>query len=121
MDSAKGKAVSLVVVINRRGRADRTNRLLSQAGAVMTLCTIGRGTADTTWIDLLGLGDTEKDVHISTIATDRAPALLQQLKKQLMLDQPGTGIAFTIPVSSVGGPRTLEILLGKSEREGESA
>ena len=37
--------------------------------------------------------------------------LVEQLQKKLKIDAPGEGIAFTIPLSSIGGKKTLQFLL----------
>ena len=39
----------------------------------------------------------------------------KQLQKKLKIDAPGGGIAFTIPLSSVGGRKALEFLIEKSD------
>ncbi|MDO4853228.1 MAG: P-II family nitrogen regulator, partial [Clostridia bacterium] len=44
----------------------------------------------------------------------------RSLQRKLRIDVPGTGIAFTIPMSSVGGPRELAFLTdGQSFERGE--
>ena len=51
------------------------------------------------------------------------PCLKKQLEKKLKIDAPGGGIAFTIPLSSVGGKKTLQFLLESQDyqKEEESA
>ena len=63
----------------------------------------GHGTADSSLLDYLGLGETEKDIILGGIETVRARPLLQKLKQEFSMERAGGGIAFSIPIVSVGG------------------
>ncbi len=77
--------------------------------------TLGYGTATNEVMDYLGLDSTEKAVAISVVEEDTWFTVKKQLQKKLQIDAPGGGIAFTIPLSSVGGRKTLEFLLEKND------
>ena len=77
--------------------------------------TLGYGTATNEVMDYLGLDSTEKAVAFSVVEEDVWLAIKKQLRKKLQIDAPGGGIAFTIPLSSVGGKKTLEFLLEKND------
>ena len=77
--------------------------------------TLGYGTASNEIMDYLGLDSIEKAVAMSVVEEETWLAVKKQLQKKLQIDAPGGGIAFTIPLSSVGGRKTLEFLLEKSD------
>ncbi len=77
--------------------------------------TLGYGTASNEIMDYLGLDSIEKAVAISVVEEETWTSVKKQLQKKLQIDAPGGGIAFTIPLSSVGGRKTLEFLLEKTD------
>ncbi len=77
--------------------------------------TLGYGTATNEIMDYLGLDSMEKAVAISVVEEETWFTVKKQLQKKLQIDAPGGGIAFTVPLSSVGGRKTLEFLLEKND------
>lgn len=77
--------------------------------------TLGMGTATNEVMDYLGLDSAEKAVAFSVVEEETWQTVKKQLRKKLQIDAPGGGIAFTVPFSSVGGRKTLEFLLEKSD------
>lgn len=77
--------------------------------------TLGMGTATNEVMDYLGLDSSEKAVAMSVVEEETWQMIKKQLRKKLQIDAPGGGIAFTIPLSSVGGRKTLEFLLEKED------
>ena len=73
--------------------------------------TLGSGTAANEILDYLGLENTEKAVIFSIQEESAWEKTKKQLQQKLKIDAPGGGIAFTIPLSSVGGKKTLQFLL----------
>ncbi len=76
---------------------------------------LGYGTASNEIMDYLGLDSIEKAVAISVVEEETWLTVKKQLQRRLRIDAPGGGIAFTIPLSSVGGRKTLEFLLEKTD------
>ena len=76
---------------------------------------LGMGTASSSILDYMGLEDDEKSIcfHFVTAATWKK--VKKGLQNQLRIDVPGTGIAFTIPMSSIGGKRELGFLIQGQE------
>lgn len=85
--------------------------------------TLGAGTASNEVLDYLGLDSAEKAVSFSVLEENSWINIKKQLEKKLKIDAPGGGIAFTIPLSSVGGKKTLQFLLESQDyqKEEESA
>ncbi len=73
--------------------------------------TLGYGTATNEVLDYLGLESSEKAVTFSVLEEDAWVAVKKQLEKKLKIDAPGGGIAFVVPLSSIGGKKTLQFLL----------
>ena len=70
----------------------------------------GRGTAKSEMLALLGLGETPKDIIFSLLPMVWTQNAMRHLRNTLQFDNPGHGIAFTVPLNSIGGPRTLKHL-----------
>lgn len=76
-----------------------------------------KGTANSTIVDMLGLGDPDKTVIIAPLQADRARSLIEILQDELYLGAPGTGVAFTVPLNG-GSLGILQLLsVGESDRE----
>lgn len=70
----------------------------------------GRGTAANEMLDYLGLEASEKVVTLAVITKDCWKTIKRGLQNQMKIDVPGTGVVFTIPMSSIGGKRPLLLL-----------
>ncbi len=73
--------------------------------------TLGFGTAANDILDYLGMESNEKAVAISVVEENSWINIKKQLEKKLKIDAPGGGISFTIPLSSIGGRKTLNYLI----------
>ncbi len=73
--------------------------------------TLGTGTASNDILDYLGLDSSEKAIAFSVVEENAWSNIKRQLEKKLKIDAPGGGISFTIPLSSIGGKKTLQFLL----------
>lgn len=85
--------------------------------------TLGAGTAANEIMDYLGLESREKAVAFSVLEEGAWKTVKKQLERKLKIDAPGGGIAFTIPLSSIGGKKVLQFLLESQEyiKEEESS
>lgn len=99
----------LVTITDRRS-TDAFLALYETFGVTVSLRTVGAGTAVRETLSTLGLEQTEKAVLFAMITADTWPRLQKALRRELRIDVPGTGIAFTVPVSSIGGKRALQFL-----------
>lgn len=111
--------LSLLVTIVDRGKAESVTALLSREGANNHTVALGRGTAHKGVLSLLGLKDTDKDVVFSFLNSHVAAGALRRLSYAVDMDRPGKGIAFVVPVGSVGGAATLKLLGGDDARAQE--
>lgn len=107
--------LSMLVTIVDRGKGDGVAALLRQEGVLLHYIALGNGTAHKGLLSLLGLKDTAKDVVISFVRSGVARQAMRRLSYALEIDLPGRGIAFTLPVGSVGGAQALHYLMGEDK------
>ena len=100
----------LMVTITDRRSTDAFLQLYEQHGVDVNLRTVGSGTAVRETLATLGLEKTEKAVLLAVVTEDTWRAVRTDLRRKMRIDVPGTGIAFIIPVSSIGGKRALQFL-----------
>ena len=77
--------------------------------------TLGEGTARGDILDYLGLEASEKMVIFNFVQQHDWMLTKKDLQRNLQIDAPGEGIAFLVPLSSIGGKRTLQFLLDRQE------
>ena len=77
--------------------------------------TLGEGTARGDILDYLGLEASEKMVIFNIVQQHDWMLTKKDLQRKLQIDAPGEGIAFLVPLSSIGGKRTLQFLLDRQE------
>ena len=99
-----------LVTITDRPTTDAFLKLYKSFGVHVSLRTVGAGTAVQETLSTLGLEKTEKAVLFAIITADSWPRIQKALRRQMRIDVPGTGIAFIVPVSSIGGKRALLFL-----------
>ena len=105
-------ALSMLFTIVDRGKGEHVAEMLSAEGVLIHEIMLGNGTAHKDLLSLLGLRDTAKDVVVSFVKSEVAGRAMAKLNFALEIDLPGKGIAFTVPIGSVGGTRTLHYMMG---------
>ena len=100
----------MMVTITNRQLTRKFVECYKEKGAQVGSVTVGMGTAANEILDYFGLDGMEKSVlfHLVTDAAWRQ--IKAALRKKMQIDLPGMGIAFIIPVSSVGGKKALNYL-----------
>lgn len=112
-------AIHMVVTIVDRGKCEKVVSVCQEEHIPIHLVSLGHGTARTEMLDLLGLGETQKDTVISFVPEYTVCPLLERLASGMQMRYPGKGISFAVPVSSVSAKmyRTLtEYAQPKEER-----
>jgi nitrogen regulatory protein PII len=87
------------------------------AGIVSDICfvekvrfhftSLGKGTALSEVLDLLGIGSEEKAVIICLEQEVGVPLLMKEVRKKLQNYGPGAGISFSVPLSAINDPILL--------------
>jgi nitrogen regulatory protein PII len=114
--TAQTRLVLMFTIISQ-GSGEKISRYFSDAGTAFNLLTFGKGTASSDILEYLGLGDTRKEILISMVPLNQSRDLLIKLSHDDSLRKPGSGIAFTVPLNSVGGTAALKYLRGLPEIE----
>lgn len=119
---APERLVLLVTVVNK-GKGTFFSDLLQQTfDANLQMCFVGDGTARSDLIEFLGLKDSRRSVIFSVVRASQLDAIEAALEDRFVTVNGGTGIAFTIPLSSVIGRLSYGFLSNERRlTEGEEA
>ena len=110
MRVSMGNLFLMTTIVDRK-MAKKYSELYKENEQHVMFVTLGSGTAANEILDYLGLENTEKAVIFSVQEESAWQKIKRQLQQKLKIDAPGGGIAFTIPLSSIGGKKTLQFLL----------
>ncbi|HCU55761.1 MAG TPA: hypothetical protein DIC18_00320 [Clostridiales bacterium] len=103
----------LLLVIAERGKGDQINdRIARNAFGFVTL--LGHGTAKKHWLNLLGIGNIEKDLVAVLLSDDEIANARAVLEEEFQIGK-GGGVAFTLRVQSIADKRVLDFFLGETE------
>ncbi len=102
--------LSLMVTVMGRTRLPALLSVLKENKVAVNLIALGRGTAVSEVMDLLGIENAEKAICFSVVTKKSWRVMKNELQQKLRIDVPGVGIAFKIPLSSIGGRRELMFL-----------
>lgn len=109
--------VFMMVTITDRKRAPEFLEFYKENKAEVSIVNLGKGTANDEVLDYLGLEVAEKTVILSIVTDSVWKMLKRGLQRELQIDVPGVGIAFIVPVSSIGGKRELMFLTENQDFE----
>lgn len=113
-----GKLYLTTTIVDRKN-GSKYAKLYKDNGLAVTFMTLGAGTASGDVLDYLGLESTEKTVIFTVQEEEGWLALKKELRQKLQIDAPGGGIAFIVPLSSIGGKKALQFLLTKDDYQKE--
>lgn len=103
----------MMVSILDRHKAKKFLNFYQESGIKINLNTVARGTATSDVLDYFGLESIEKIMITSFVTREVWKNVRKGLREKLNIDVPGTGIAFIIPLSSIGGKKQLQFLTQK--------
>ena len=95
--------LKLLITIVNRDKADFYMDLLQSFEVNAQFCALGRGTAGSDLLHVMGLEDNGKAVIFSVVREDRAEAALAALDQRFKTIKNGKGIAYTVPMSGMIG------------------
>lgn len=99
----------LLTTIADRKRLPKFVSLYQEKGIPISLITLGHGTVSGKAASLF-LDQLEKAVCFSVVTPEIWKGAKRALRQNLQIDVPGVGIAFVMPLSSIGGRRELAFL-----------
>lgn len=103
--------LNLMTTIVDRKDLNRYLELYQNNDLHVAFLSLGYGTASNEILDYLGLESNQKAVSFSIVEEKSWLTVKKQLEKTLKIDAPGGGIAFIVPLGSVGGMKQLQFLL----------
>ncbi len=109
--------IYMMITITKRLTSRKMHGFYEQNGLPSIFCTLANGTATSEMLDYFGLEATEKIVMMSVVTDDTWKSVKKGLEEQVQIDVPGRGIAFLIPLSSIGGKKVLQFLTDGQEFE----
>lgn len=101
----------LMTTIVDRKKATKYSDLFLSNNLHVTFLSLGYGTATNEMLDYFGLEAAEKTVVFSVLEESTWISIKKLMEKKLKIDAPGGGVSFIIPLSSIGGKKTLQFLL----------
>lgn len=113
-----GKLYLMVTIVDRK-IGKKYQSLYKENEHHVMFSSLGFGTAASEILNYLGLEATEKAVIFSVQEEEKWLHIKKQLQRKLRIDAPGGGIAFIIPLSSIGGKKSLQFLLEKQNYQKE--
>ena len=96
-------AINMAVLIVARELKEKFAEVLASENVQATLSVPGRGTATSETLDFLGLESSERMVFFSIVTEESWTKLKKILYRDMYIGVPGVGVAFLMPLSSIGG------------------
>ena len=96
----------MVNIVNG-SRAQKFTKLYRECGVSLVMETSGEGTAVSDILSIFGLEATEKKILLSVVTGEKWKEVKHKLRRQIQIEIPGRGIAFIVPLSSIGGKKAL--------------
>lgn len=96
------KLKMLCIIVNRHQGDYYINKLMeNKVGAAFLV--YGTGTATREIYDLLGVGDTKKDIVLSLVKESDVPSIKQMISDRFNVSKKAKGVAFFADVNSLAG------------------
>lgn len=110
-----GNTIYWIITIIDRNQSRKFISFYKNYGVDILFNAHGRGTAATDTLAYFGLEATQKEVLFAAVTDTVWSNIKKGLQTIMQIDIPGTGIAFVMPMSSIGGKRQLQFLTGGQE------
>lgn len=110
-----GNTIYWMITIIDRNQSRKFISFYKNYGVDILFNAHGRGTAATDTLAYFGLEATQKEVLFAAVTDTVWSNIKKGLQTIMQIDIPGTGIAFVMPMSSIGGKRQLQFLTGGQE------
>lgn len=95
---------TLIVTIVRKGWGQSVLEAAVKAGATGGTVLFGRGIGVNEKDTIFGIPiEPEKEIVLTLVQEDEAEGILEEIVRAVELNEPGRGLAFTVPVGKVVG------------------
>ena len=110
----------LMMTVSGRDRMPQFIKLYKDKGLDTHIISLGHGTAERRYLRLLALNETEKMICLTVLTGRKWLEVKKAMSVRLRIEAPGVGIAYVIPLSSIGGKREFMFLTdGQGYEKGE--
>jgi hypothetical protein len=113
--------LKLMVSIVARGQSNRVVKELRDLGVTFNIESVAYAAVGSDLADIFGLTESDCDIVFSVVAESKVKAALSMVEYKFSLDDPGTGLAFCVPLSGVGGPLSLKYISGIDAKKADRA
>lgn len=110
----------LIVTIVPHNTGELITKTAVKAGASGSTILMGRGTAENAIIQLLGLGDSEKDITWTLVSDEEYRTVFDEIKNSTLTKKAHFGIMFSINVNSFSKAGKKELIQGGSNMADKS-
>lgn len=98
---ARTNRIKLLVSIVNQKDDKKLKTILDEISVSLSVSFAGKGTARSTMLDYLGIGETDKVVAVSLIPESDEDKIIREIRKEMSLYLVGRGISFTIPLTGI--------------------
>ena len=112
------RGVRILMSIVERGQGKELTRFYGMHGLTCHFQTVGRGTAASDLLDILGAGSTERDILLSFGEEEKAQRLLWQMREEEEPSVHAKGIVFSTPLTALN-TLAAAVLMRESEQKNE--
>ena len=100
----------MMVTITSRNLTKRFTDFYKGLGLEVSFLSLGTGTASSEILDYFGLDGSDKTLIFHVVTDTKWKEVKRELRIKMNIDIPGIGIAFLVPLSSIGGAKALNYL-----------
>ena len=104
--------MNFVISIIKPECADVLSGIFDELNLPVKLTLPAYGTAVKSMLELLGIDSSERRVMMNIADGDQTKNLITKMKHGIHLGVPGHGIVLAVPITSIGGGKTVEYLKG---------
>lgn len=112
-------SADLICVIVNYGVASKITKAAKRLGISGATITLGKGTANNSILNFMGLADIRKEIIYMAAKQDVAYEALEELNKEFEFYKPNHGIAFTTSICRIAGTNSIVCKTNSHERESE--
>lgn len=99
----KTKKIKVFVIIVNRNQGDFFVKKFEDLGVGASFVVYGKGTATREIYDILGVGDTKKDIVLSLVDETNIENIKSVVKERFSVSEKSKGIAFSLGIDSIAG------------------
>ncbi|MDR1496508.1 MAG: hypothetical protein LBS67_06295 [Clostridiales Family XIII bacterium] len=110
--------LKLMVSIVARGQGNRVVKELRDLGVTFNMESVAYAAIGSDLADIFGLTESDCEIVFSVVTDSKVKAVMSMVEYKFSLDDPGTGLAFCVPLTGVGGPLSLKYISGIDTKKG---